>query len=52
MKDKKSEAEAANIKINQILDGETDRDSVEVDPLINNNNISLVLRDQDKEDNL
>lgn len=52
MKDKKSEAEATNIKINQILDGETDSDSVDVDPLINNNNISLVIRNQDKEDQL
>lgn len=49
MKNRKSEAEAANIKINQILDGENDSDSVEVEPLINNNNISLVIKEQEED---
>lgn len=49
MKDRKSEAENANIKINQILNGENDQDTIDVDPLINNNNVALVLNDQEKE---
>jgi hypothetical protein len=47
MKDKQSKTEAANIKINQLLDGDNEQDTIDVDPLINNNNISLVL-EQDK----
>jgi hypothetical protein len=47
MKDPQSKTEAANIKINQLLDGDNEQDSIDVDPLINNNNISLVL-EQDK----
>jgi len=49
LKDRKSEAENANIKINQILNGENDQDTIDVDPLINNNNVALVLNDQEKE---
>jgi hypothetical protein len=50
MKDRQSKAEAANIKINQILKGENDNESIDVDSLINNNNISLVIKEQDSED--
>jgi len=49
MKNKKAEAEQANQKINQILDGENDGDSFDVDPLIANNNISLVVKEQELE---
>jgi hypothetical protein len=49
MKERKSEAEAANIKINQILNGEGDHESINVDPLINNNNISLVIKEKQTE---
>lgn len=49
MKDRKSEAESANIKINQILNGEDDKESFDVDSLINNNNISLVVKNQETE---
>ncbi|MCM3585814.1 hypothetical protein M3182_08660 [Mesobacillus maritimus] len=49
MKDRKSEAENANIKINQILNGENEQDTIDVDPLINNNNVALVLNDQENE---
>ena len=52
MKDRKSEEEYANQKINQILNGDNDTDSFEVDPLINNNNISLVIKEQDTENNI
>jgi hypothetical protein len=51
MKDRQSETEAANIKINQRLNGEDDRDSIDVDPLINNNNISLVIKEKQIEEN-
>lgn len=50
MKDKKSEAESANIKINQILNGESDQNEFDVDPLINNNNISLVIKEKQAND--
>ncbi|MEH7236828.1 hypothetical protein [Bacillus sp. JJ1562] len=49
MKDRKSEAESANIKINQILRGEDDNDSFDVDSLLTNNNRALVLKNMDKE---
>lgn len=49
MKDKKSEAEVANIKINQILNGKNDDNTFDVDSLINNNNISLVVKEQEIE---
>ena len=49
MKEWKSEAENANIKINQILNGENEQDTIDVDPLINNNNVALVLNDQENE---
>ncbi len=49
MKDRKSEAESANIKINQILRGEDDNNSFDVDSLINNNNTALVLENQETE---
>lgn len=49
MKDKRSEAENANIKINQILNGENDKNSFDVDSLINNNNYSLVIKGQEIE---
>ncbi|MEH7380985.1 hypothetical protein V7138_10935 [Bacillus sp. JJ1533] len=49
MKDRKSEAESANIKINQILNGEEDNDSFDVDSLITNNNRALVVENLDKE---
>jgi len=49
MKDRKSEAEQANIKINQRLNGEDDSESFDVDSLINNNNISLVVKNQETE---
>jgi hypothetical protein len=48
MKDRKSEAEQANIKINQRLNGEEDNE-FDVDSLINNNNISLVVKNQETE---
>ncbi|WP_019152467.1 hypothetical protein [Robertmurraya massiliosenegalensis] len=47
MEDKRTETEKANIKINQILNGEKEENSFDVDPLINNNNIALVLNEQD-----
>jgi hypothetical protein len=45
MKDQQSKTEAANIKINQLLDGDNEQKSIDVDPLINNNNIALVLEE-------
>lgn len=50
MKEKKSEAEHANIMLDKRLNGENDTDSFDVDPLINNNNISLVLKNGATED--
>ncbi|MEH7384696.1 hypothetical protein V7147_04665 [Bacillus sp. JJ1521] len=47
MKNRKQEAETANIKINQILRGEDDNDSFDVESLINNNNTALVLENQE-----
>ncbi|MDR4889755.1 hypothetical protein RGU12_19870 [Fredinandcohnia sp. QZ13] len=50
MKDKKSEAETANIKINQILNGEEDQDAFDTDSLINNNNTALVVKNMETDD--
>ncbi|MFS0821849.1 hypothetical protein [Bacillus sp. 1P02SD] len=47
MKDRKSEAESANIKINQILNGEEVQDSFDTDSLINNNNTALVVKNME-----
>lgn len=49
MKDKKSEAEYANKKINQILNGEDDNDAFDVGPLVTSNKISLVLKNNETE---
>jgi len=50
MKDRKSEAESANIKINQILNGEEEQDAFDTDSLINNNNTALVVRNMETEE--
>jgi hypothetical protein len=52
MKHKESEAEYANKKINQFFYGENDNDNttIDMDPLINNNNISLVVSSPNKQD--
>lgn len=49
MKDKRAEAEYANRKINEILNGEEEENTLDVSPMINNNNPSLVLKNVEKE---
>lgn len=51
MKEKKTEAEYANLKINQILNDENETNTLDEEPLINNNNIALVIKGQDTENN-
>ncbi|WP_154676046.1 hypothetical protein [Bacillus dakarensis] len=49
MKDKKSEAEYANNKIDQFFNSDNNQDSLDIEPLISNNNRLLVIEGNDEE---
>jgi hypothetical protein len=51
MKNKETEAEYANKKINQVFNGENDNDKLDIYPLLSKNNMSLVIKNQDKNNN-
>ncbi|MBP3951578.1 hypothetical protein [Bacillus suaedae] len=50
MKKKETEAEYANKKIDEFFNGDSKVKRLDLDPLVNNNNISLVVKDLDAED--
>ncbi|MFC4401758.1 hypothetical protein [Gracilibacillus xinjiangensis] len=47
MGNKKTDTEKANIKINEVFNKENKQNLTDIDSLINNNNISLVIKGQD-----
>jgi hypothetical protein len=49
MKNKKTETEYANEKINDYFNEDNDAKTMEIDPLLTNNNRSLVLKNQEQE---
>lgn len=51
MKNKKEEAEYANHKIDQFFNGENNQDSLDIEPLLSNNNRLLVIEGNGEEEN-